>query len=78
MSKRYCNTHKKWVVVKESDNKCPECHAETFETRRITDPQEIRKVVKVRNQFKDFEEEIIQMLAQSGAIVEGHFIMEDN
>ena len=73
---RYCNNCKKWVETEESQ-RCPECQMMTVGVRRITDPEEVRKYVRVREAHKDYEEEIIRMIAESGAILEGHFILGD-
>lgn len=73
MPKRYCEICREWIITE--NNKCTKCHSETFEVRRITDPEEVRKFIKVREEYKDIEEEIIQMIAKSGAILEGHFII---
>ena len=43
--------------------------------RPITDIDEIRKYVKVRN--PEQEEEILQMIANSEALLKGHFRIED-
>ena len=45
--------------------------------RRITDPEEVRKLFKVRPGYEDIEEWLIQMIAESGAILEGHFELSE-
>lgn len=75
LKKRYCEKCKEWVET-ETRN-CPKCQSMTFEARRITDPEEVHKYVQVREPYKDIEEELIQMIAKSGAILEGHFIIGD-
>jgi len=77
LGRRYCETCKEWVITGEN-NKCPKCHSDTFEVRRITNPEEVRKLITVREPHKAHEEEIINMIAESGAILEGHFILEDD
>ena len=73
--KRYCEKCKEWVYT---EDKCPKCGSETFETRSITDPEEVRKLITVRPSHKLREEEIIKMIAESGALKEGHFILGED
>jgi len=40
--------------------------------RRITDPKEVRALFKVRPGFYGIAEGLIQWIAESGAILEGH------
>lgn len=75
--RRYCPNCGKWVHVEE-DRKCPECNSETFAVRRITDPEEVRKYFSAREAHKEVEEELIRMIAESGALMEGHFEVEDD
>ncbi len=75
--RRYCGTCEEWVITGE-DNRCPKGHSDTFEVRGITNPEEVRRLVTVREPYKPYEEEIINMIAESGAIMEGHFILEDD
>lgn len=67
--KRYCNKCREWVEVDESE-RCPKCGSQTYLTRSITDPEEVRKYVKVREEFKERESKIIDMIADSGALME--------
>jgi hypothetical protein len=60
---------------KEEKMKRTECSIE-----RITDIEEVRKLVTVRRppwmddkQYKEREEKILRMIADSGAILKGHF-----
>lgn len=53
-----------------------------YSTERITDIEEVRKLVQVRRlpwmtdeQYKEHEEEILRMIADSGAILKGHFVL---
>ncbi len=53
-------------------NNSQEKGGELSQARRITDPEEARKYFKVRN--PKYEEKIIKMVAESGALFEGHFV----
>ncbi len=75
--KRYCDKCKVWVEATE-DQKCPNCDSQTYLVRRITDLEEVRKYVKVREQFKKCEGEIIDMIADSGALMEKAPSLEKN
>lgn len=75
MQERYCEKCKKWV---KTDNQlCPSCKSQTYEVRRITDPEEVRKYVNIRKPFKDMEEEIVEMVAKSGIFLESRSGVKD-
>ncbi len=42
---------------------------------RITNPKEVRKYITVRPEYKEYEEEIINIIAKSGALFKGHFVL---
>ncbi len=74
--KRYCYQCQKWVNTE--NDRCPNCNSGTFVVRRITNPEEVRMVISVKKPHRAHEKEIIKMIAQSGAILEGDFILENN
>jgi len=45
---------------------------------RITDPEEVKKLFRVRPAFKYMERVLIQMVADSGAILKGHFKLRED
>jgi hypothetical protein len=73
--RRYCQKCGQWVIT---DLKCPECGLTTAEVRRITDPDEVRKYITVRDEYKDMEDLLIKMIAESGALLEGHFLLGED
>lgn len=75
--KSHCSKCNKWVPT-QKDGKCSKCGSYAFATRTITNPEEVRKLLKVREEFKDFEEQIINMIAKSGALLEGDFIIDED
>ena len=70
---------------------CRKCHKNTdissedteikvvgIATRAITDEKEIRKIFTVNPEYKKYEWELVRMLADSGAILEGRFLVFDD
>jgi hypothetical protein len=49
-----------------------------YPVTRVTDLEEVRKLFKARPEFKNIEEDLIQMIAESGAILKGHFILNED
>lgn len=76
LKRRYCTKCNEWKQIKSK--LCPECSGNTSLTRAIRDPEEVRRYVCIRPEFKEQEEEIINMIAQNSVILEGHFLILDD
>lgn len=44
-----------------------------FPAESVTDIEEVRKLIQVRPEYKEYEEEILRIIVKSGALLKGHF-----
>lgn len=51
--------------------------SEPWPIRIIYDPKEVKRSITVRPEFQEHADEIIKMIANSGALIEGDFHIHD-